>query len=53
MMLARQKNEAVPWQTGKHHGFVTLYEVEDGRCLRHRITRNDVTPIEVGFTRRC
>jgi hypothetical protein len=53
VMLARQKNESIPWQTGKHHGFVTLYDVEDGRCLRHRITRNDVNPVEVGFTRRC
>lgn len=53
VMLARQKNETIPWQTGKHHGFVTLYEIENDRCLKHRITRNDVNPMEVGFTRRC
>jgi len=53
VMLARQKDENIPWRTGRHHGYVTLYEIENDRCLKHRITRNDVTPIEIGFTRRC
>lgn len=51
----RAPGQLTQWSDGVANGYVTVVAPSPDRpnCVRYRITRNDVSPMEIRFVRRC